>query len=119
MIQIVDANELLIEYGFPWAHGFVTKPSGDMAYNAVAAGCFLFDAKRWGVWEVSIREHFEHLGISRRLLLEDVLDQLEVLSSAQGKAQSWIESAQRTAHSLPPSFTSGAKTIVKTYRQLL
>ncbi len=117
--QIVNANELLIRYGFPWAHGFVTKPSGDMAYDAVAAGCFLLTLKEWGVWEVSIRESFEHLGISRRLLLEDVHDQLEVLSSAQGKAQSWIEGAQRKALSMPASFTSGAKTILKTYRQLL
>lgn len=117
--QIVDANELLIKYGFPWAHGFVTKPSGDMAYDAVAAGCFLLTFQEWGVWEVSIREQFEHLGISRRLLLEDVVDQLEVLGSAQGKAQSWIETAQRTAAALPASFTSGAKTILKTYKQLL
>ncbi len=117
--QIVNANELLIKYGFPWAHGFVTKPSGDMAYDAVAAGCFLLTLKEWGVWEVSIRENFEHLGISRRLLLEDIHDQLEVLSSAQDKAQSWIEGAQRKALAMPASFTSGAKTILKTYRQLL
>lgn len=117
--QIVDANELLIKYAFPWAHGFITKPSGDMAYDAVAAGCFLLTLQEWGVWEVSIREQFEHLGISRRLLLEDAIDQLEVLSSAQGKAQSWIESAQRAALTQPASFTSGAKTILKTYKQLL
>jgi hypothetical protein len=117
--RIVDANELLIKYGFPWAHGFITKPSGDMAYDAVAAGCFLLTLQEWGVWEVSIREHFEHLDISRRLLLDDAVDQLEVLMSAQAKAQSWIEGAQRTAQSLPASFTSGAKTILKTYKQLL
>lgn len=117
--QIVDANELLIKYAFPWANGFITKPSGDMAYDAVAAGCFLLTLQEWGVWEVSIREQFEHLGISRRLLLEDVQDQLEVLSSAQGKAQSWIESAQRNALSLPASFTSGAKTILREYNALI
>lgn len=117
--QIVDANELLIKYGFPWAHGFITKPSGDMAYDAAAAGCFLLTLQEWGVWEVSIRESFEHLGISRRLLLADALDQLEVLSSAQGKAQSWIEAAQHNALGLPSSFTSGAKTILKTYKKLL
>jgi hypothetical protein len=117
--QIVDANELLIQYGFPWAHGFVTKPSGDMAYDAVASGSFLLTLAEWGVWEVAIREHFEHLDISRRLLLDDVKDQLEVLMSAQGKAQSWIEGAMRNALSLPASFTSGAKTILKTYQKLV
>lgn len=117
--QIVDANELLIEHAFPWAHGIITKPSGDMAYDAVAAGCFLLTLKEWGVWEVAIRERFEHLDISRRLLLEDVLDQLEVLQSAQGRSQSWIETAQRNALSLPDSFTSGASSILKAYKKLL
>lgn len=117
--QIVDANELLIEHAFPWAHGIITKPSGDMAYDAVAAGCFLLTLQEWGVWEVAIRERFEHLDISRRLLLEDVLDQLEVLQSAQGKSQSWIETAQRNALALPDSFTSGASSILKAYKKLL
>lgn len=117
--QIVDANELLIEHAFPWAHGIITKPSGDMAYDAVAAGCFLLTLQEWGVWEVAIRERFEHLDISRRLLLKDVIDQLEVLMSAAGKSQSWIETAQRNALALPGSFTSGASSILKAYKKLL
>ncbi|KUK79863.1 MAG: hypothetical protein XD95_0077 [Microgenomates bacterium 39_7] len=56
--QIVDANELLTHLAFPWADGFISKPSGDMAYDAVASGSFLLTLKEWGEWEHNIRQIF-------------------------------------------------------------
>lgn len=117
--QLVDANELLIKHAFPWAHGFVTKPSGDMAYDAVAAGCFLLTLNEWGEWEHNIREIFEQKGISRVLHHEAFTQQLDALKNASGKHQSWIERAMHAAHTIDPLFLKGCEEIVKTYKTLL
>jgi len=71
--DIVDANELLLDHVFPWADGFLTKPSGDMAYEAVTAGCFLLTLRPWGEWEENIREYFEQLGVSIRARHDDIV----------------------------------------------
>lgn len=115
--QLTDANNQLLKYGFPWAHGFVTKPSGDMAYDAVGAGCFLLTLSEWGEWEHAIRQRFEQLGIGRRAQVEHIMDQLEVLSSAEGRAQSWIEKAQASALSLSGSYVHGCENILETVRK--
>ena len=39
--NLVEANELMIEYMFPWADGVMTKPSGDMAYD-IGWNLFIF-----------------------------------------------------------------------------
>lgn len=118
--QITDANELLIKYGFPWADGFITKPSGDMAYDAAAAGCFLLTLKEWGVWEENIREVFEQKGIARKLELEHVLEQLQVLSQAKThRSQPWIEMAMNAAFNLEPLFLEGCTSILNTYRRVV
>lgn len=110
--QILDANELLIRYGFPWADGFITKPSGDMAYDAAGAGCFLLTLSEWGVWEERIRAIFEQEGVSRRAESEQFIAQLSVLQQAiQGK--SWIEQAMHQALKLPKPFLTGSQQIVK------
>lgn len=116
--QIVDANELLIKYAFPWAHGFITKPSGDMTYDAVAAGCFVLTLREWGEWEHQIREIFEQQDISRRANVEQILTQLAVLQSAQGKAQSWIEKAMHNVLRIDRLYLNGAKNIVAAYKQV-
>ncbi len=116
--QLTDANNLLLKYAFPWADGFITKPSGDMAYDAAAAGCFLLTLAEWGEWEHAIRSRFEHLEISRKAIPEQIDDQLEVLSSAEGKAQSWIETAQSNALRLGGDFTSGSANIIAAYKKL-
>lgn len=54
--HILDANELLIKYVFPWADAIVTKPSGDMAYDSVASGCALLLITPIGDWENRIRD---------------------------------------------------------------
>ncbi len=111
--QILDANELLIRYVFPWADGFITKPSGDMAYDAVAAGCFLLTLSEWGVWEERIREIFEQEGIARQAEPEQLVTQLSLLQQAiNGK--SWIESAMYEALKVKKSFLTGTECIVKT-----
>lgn len=110
--QIVDANEILVKHAFPWADGFITKPSGDMAYDATAAGCFILTLQEWGEWEHNIREVFEQKGISRKADIDHIDKQLEALSDSRGKNNSWIEGAMRKALTIDPLFTSGAKNII-------
>lgn len=109
--HIVTANELLIRYAFPWADGFISKPSGDMAYDAAAAGCFLLTLEPWGEWEHNIRDIFEQHGISRRAIPEECGKQIESLLEEHG-GTSWIESAIENALNLPKIFTEGTKNIL-------
>lgn len=114
--QIVDANEALIQYGFPWADGFITKPSGDMAYDAALSGSFVLTLREWGVWEENIEQVFEQLGIAREAQVKHITDQLETLMSAKGLAQSWIEEAMQNAQTISPIFKNGTKNIVQVVR---
>jgi len=116
--QIVDANELLIEYGFPWADGFITKPSGDMAYDAAAAGCFILSLKEWGEWETNIRNIFEQKNISRIAQTDQIRLQLEVLTQPLGNHSSWITQAMQKTNTLDPLFTSGTQNIISAYQKL-
>ncbi len=111
--QLVDANEELIKFAFPWADGFITKPSGDMAYDAAASGSFLLTLNEWGEWEEKIREIFEQKEISRVATTENIVAQLEVLTATQGKAQSWVEKAMLNAQKIDPLFLNGSKEIIK------
>lgn len=111
--QIVDANELLLQYGFPWAHVFLTKPSGDMAYDAAASGSCILTLSEWGVWEEKIREIFEQKGIAREARSDAIVPQLRVLMSASGKSQSWVEQAQHAALRLDSLYLNGAREIIK------
>lgn len=116
--QLVDANEHLIRYGFAWADGFISKPSGDMAYDAVASGSFLLTLKEWGEWETVIRERFENDGIARPVMTDQFVPQLESLMAEQHKTASWVERAMRSAQNLPSSTVSGTSAIIKAYREL-
>ncbi len=116
--QIVDANELLIKYAFPWADGFITKPSGDMAYDAVASGAFLLTLPEWGEWEENIRERFEQKGIARKAQVQHIDEQLNILMSSQGKAQSWIELAMHKAAQIETLYLTGAQNILKLYKRI-
>ncbi len=115
--QIVDANELLIRYGFPWADGFITKPSGDMAYDAAASGSFLLTLKEWGEWEHNIREVFSQKGVARKAQVKNIITQLEALKAAQGKAQSWVEQAMNNALNLEDLFIKGTKNILSAVKK--
>lgn len=116
--QIVNANELLLEYGFPWAHGFITKPSGDMAYDAAAAGCFLLTLTEWGEWEEQVRVIFEQLGLARRAKTENIVEQLEVLMGGHHYGHSWMETAGQAAWQLPPLFLNGCDNIIEQYHKI-
>ncbi|MCB9813538.1 MAG: hypothetical protein H6772_03985 [Pseudomonadales bacterium] len=116
--QLVNANELLIKYGFPWADGFLSKPSGDMAYDAAASGSFILTLAEWGEWEEKIREIFEQKDISRKANTENIVPQLKVLASTSGKSQSWIEKAMNNAHSIDSLFLNGNQKIIDTIKNL-
>ncbi len=110
--QIVDANELLIRYGFPWADGFITKPSGDMAYDAVASGSFLLTLAEWGEWEHNIREVFSQKGVARKAETKNIVAQLQALTTAQGKAEPWVEQAMQHAQKIKGLFLEGCENIL-------
>ncbi|MAG59907.1 hypothetical protein CMO96_03920 [Candidatus Woesebacteria bacterium] len=110
---IVRANQDLIKYAFPWADGFITKPSGDMAYDAAAAGCFLLTLRPWGEWEENIEKTFEGLGISQNANVDNFTRQLEDLLSSR-----WVEKAMGNALNIDPLFLTGAKKIVDLQQKL-
>lgn len=117
--DIVDANELLLDYVFPWADGFITKPSGDMAYEAVAAGCFLLTLTPWGEWEENIRAYFESCGVSQRAKPEEIVAQLNSLTTAPiSHNKPWIELALEKSRKLSKDISRGADNILKLYQQL-
>src|SRR5690606_30297387 len=80
--QIIDANELLIKHASPWPDGFISKLSGDMAYDGVCSGSFLLTLQEWGEWEHNVRATFEHKETARKADVKNILPQLEVLMSA-------------------------------------
>lgn len=117
--DIVEANEMLLDYVFPWADGFVTKPSGDMAYEAVAAGCFLLTLKPWGEWEENIRAYFEEKGVSVRTRPDDIVKQIEALTTAPVyKNKPWVELALERSQKLIRPLSWGAYNILKLHRQI-
>ncbi len=111
--QIFDANEILIKYGFPWADGVITKPSGDMAYDAAAAGCFLLTLKPWGVWEERIEDIFWQKGIARKAETKQIEKQLKTLSDI-----GWLKSAMEAARDIDPLYLGGIEKIVEVIQAL-
>ena len=116
--QIVDANELLTHLAFPWADGFISKPSGDMAYDAIASGSFLLTLQEWGEWEHNIRQIFTQVGAARQANTKDIVAQLELLQKSTNNSPSWIEQAMSSAKKIDPLFVRGAKNIVKAYESV-
>ncbi len=116
--QIVDANELLIHLGFPWADGFISKPSGDMAYDAVASGSFLLTLKEWGEWEHNIRKIFTKLNVATVADTNNIVKQLDSLKARKNQKNSWIEEAMRSALNINALFTQGANNIIKTVEEI-
>ena len=111
--SIVDANEDLIKTAFPWADCFITKPSGDMAYDAAASGCFFLTLEPWGEWEVNVQNIFENLGISRRAEPSRIYTQIEHLIES-----GWAAKAQERALKIDDLYLNGAKEIVDLQRKL-
>lgn len=117
--DIIDANELLLDYIFPWADGFITKPSGDMAYEAVTAGCFLLTLKPWGEWEENIREYFEQLGVSLRTRPDNIVKQIEALTTVPVQNNKpWAQLALEKAGKLQAPLSRGAFNILALHQKL-
>lgn len=117
--DIVDANNELLMWGLPWADVVYTKPSGDMAYDAAAAGCALLFLRPWGEWELNIREIFLQLGIGQRAEIGEgqVAQQLtNIMDRTPGEA--WLDRALTRAHTLPPHFLRGSENILNVARRL-
>lgn len=118
--DVIESSELLLDHVFPWADGFITKPSGDMAYEAVTAGCFLLTLKPWGVWEENIRAYFEQLGVSVRADKENIVRQLDGLSTVKVEGnKTWVELALTRAQKLSRTLSRGAFNILRLHSQLL
>ncbi|PIR99014.1 hypothetical protein COT87_01730 [Candidatus Collierbacteria bacterium CG10_big_fil_rev_8_21_14_0_10_44_9] len=117
--DIVDANELLLDYVFPWADGFITKPSGDMAYEAIAAGCFLLTLHPWGEWEENIRAVTEGMGVSIRADIENITAQFQAITTVPvEKNKPWVELALTRAQHHAKSISQGAFNILKLHKKL-
>lgn len=116
---ITDANEKLLNWMFPWADGIISKPSGDMAYDSAAAGCFLLLMEPWGEWEERIQETFEQRGIARRATPETFESQLKALEQpAIHDQEMWFTHAIEQALALDPLFLNGANNILQTLLSL-
>jgi UDP-N-acetylglucosamine:LPS N-acetylglucosamine transferase len=132
--QIVDANELFIQYGFPNADIMISKPSGDTAYDAVVSGAALLTLKEWGDWEHNVRERFEKNGTSQTAQTDDIVAQLVEITREENadfamkklnssvvpaaaleakNATSWVAKAMRRAKNLDSIFYEGAKNIIE------
>ena len=111
--SIMQANRDLVKHAFYWADGFVTKPSGDMAYDAVAAGCFILSLDPWGYWEKKIEENFTARQIATRADADNFMEQIKKLSKS-----SWIEKAIQNALDIDKIYLEGAKRIVDLQQNL-
>ncbi len=132
--QIVDANELLIQKGFSWADVFISKPSGDMAYDAVASGAALLTLKEWGEWEYNVRAVFEKNGTAIQAQTNNIAKQLTELAQTNehtsesaipaggtrpvpklkaNEQRSWIGQAMKNSRQLDHDFYHGAENILK------
>lgn len=117
--DIIDVNELLLDYIFPWADGFITKPSGDMAYEAAAAGSFILTLEPWGPWEENIRQHFEEYGISKRVKIDNFPAQINALTKAPVEGNKpWVQLALEKAAKLQKPSAQSAFKILKVQQQL-
>jgi hypothetical protein len=105
--SIIDANENLIRYMFPWAHGVITKPSGDMAYDAAAAGCFTLFLEPWGVWEENVQSIFKKEGVGFDLNVTSAHDQFIKLVINKK-----LQKALDNAHKLPSVYRLGCKNLI-------
>jgi len=132
--QIVDANELLIQKAFPWANLFISKPSGDMAYDAVVSGAGLLTLKEWGEWEYNVRAVFEKNGTGLPASVDHIVAQLIALTQAndsafqtnqlnsanrpvpdlkEAKQIAWLTQAMKNSKKLDRNFYEGAKNILQ------
>ena len=111
--SLVDANENLIKYMFPWADAVLCKPSGDMAYDAAVAGCIPIFLEPWGEWEQEIQNRFLNQKIAFDLQTKKAGRHLSYLIGT-GHLN---KAAQRIKH-LPKTMTNGSANIVRLHQKL-
>jgi hypothetical protein len=105
--SVIDANENLIQYAFSWADGFITKPSGDMAYDAVGAGCFVLFLDPWGEWEENIQKRFIDKGLGDNIGGQDFVKFFHKLNK-----KGFFKKAMKAAQNQPEIFYEGANNII-------
>lgn len=105
--NIIDANQELIENAFGWADGFVTKPSGDMAYDAIAAGCFILSLDPWGIWEERIEKIFTKHGVLIHADVDNFSEQIDKLNQTD-----WFKTAIEKSLAIDKLYLQGSKKIV-------
>lgn len=136
--QIVDANELFIEKAFQWADLFISKPSGDTAYDAVVSGSGLLTLKEWGEWEYNVRAVFEKNGTAMKARVDKIVEQLIEITQGsdaifktnklaganrpvpnlkENEQASWLEQAMINSKKLDHNFYHGAENILKAVRE--
>jgi hypothetical protein len=110
--SLVEANELLIDHVFPWADAIITKPSGDMAYDAAAAhvACLFLDPL--GPWEQNIQDRFVALGIGHDLDVNRFSEELDRLLKTQGGYPNFFAAAAARCAKLPDHYTHGCQNII-------
>ncbi len=113
--NIVEVNELLIKYMFPWAHGIITKPSGDMAYDTAASGAFCLFLQPLGDWEVNIRDRFELLDLGTSINPHRFLTELDRLAKPYYQGRSWFSTAHIGLKNIPALMLQGSTNIIHTY----
>ena len=111
--SIIEANQALIDHAFSWADGFITKPSGDMAYDAAGAGCFILALTPWGDWEQNILKIFSNLSILKEADTKNLAKQIKELEET-----GWIQAAINNALKLDKLYLTGAKNIVELQQKL-
>lgn len=111
--SIIDANENLIKYMFPWAHGVITKPSGDMAYDAIAAGCFTLFLEPLGPWEENIQKIFTTQKIGFDFHVDTALSHFRSLLSG-----GHLHQALKNTSKIDLLMRSGVKNLLKLHQKL-
>jgi len=113
--DLVEANMMLLRYGFPWADLVVAKPSGDMAYDAVAAGCPVLFLAPWGEWEKVIAQIFLKKKVAEWADADNLASQIASLAGQENSVKSipWISTAIEKSLAIPQEDWCGAKNILQ------
>jgi len=116
--NLFEANELLVKHLFPWTDAIITKPSGDMAYDAVASGTALFFLSPIGDWENRIRDIFVTKNCAVSIDPENFASQLTLLEHSLRGESSKLKSLIKNSLTIDKLYLTGAENIVKTLLKL-
>lgn len=106
--DIVEANRRLLAHGLAHADLVLTKPSGDMAYDAAAAGCSSLYLTPWGDWEEAIAHRFTTDGLARWADLEDLPGQIDSLLDS-----GWISETMSKLQTPSPLWLRGTRNMLQ------